>query len=45
MIKGNRFESKGEVREPLTRSSLVVLTLISLGFGLAIIVRAFVGGA
>ncbi len=44
MIKGNRVGSEGDV-EPLSRRSLVVLTLISLGFGLAVIVRAFVGGA
>jgi hypothetical protein len=31
--------------EPMTRRGLAIMTLLSLGFGLAVIVRAFVAGA
>jgi hypothetical protein len=44
MSDKDKIESEGE-GGAMTRQSLVVMTLISLGFGLAVIVRAFVGGA
>ncbi len=44
MSDENKVESEGDGSE-MTRRSLVVMTLISLGFGLAVIVRAFVAGA